>query len=112
MPLIFTLARNLLLTVILEGIPVALIFRRWREIRCCILVNVMTNPALNFLVLVLCGPLALPYWPVTAVLEGSAVAAEAWGYRSVCENLSRARAVLLSAGLNALSFGVGLLLSR
>ena len=26
MPLIFTLARNLLLTVILEGIPVALIF--------------------------------------------------------------------------------------
>lgn len=109
MALALLLLRNLLLTVIVEGAAIALIFRRWNVLFYSALANVLTNPALNVLVLVLCGPLSLPYVPVVALLELAAVAAETWAYHGLIP-LSRPKAAALSFFLNALSFGVGLLL--
>ncbi len=103
------LLRNLLLTAAVEGAAIALIFRRWNVLFYSVLANVLTNPALNVLVLALCGPLSLPYVPVVALLELAAVAAETWAYHELIP-LPWPRSAALSIFLNALSFGTGLLL--
>lgn len=110
MALALLLSRNLLLTVVVEGAVITLLFRRWNALFYSVLANVMTNPALNVLVLALCGPLRLPYVPVVAVLELTAVAAETWAYRELFP-LPWLKAAGLSLLLNALSFGVGLVIS-
>ncbi len=110
MELALLLLRNLLLTVAIEGAAVALIFRRREAILYSAVVNVMTNPILNVLVIGLCGLLSLPYAPVTATLELAAAAAEAWAYHALLP-LPWPKSAGLSLLLNALSFGTGLLIA-
>ena len=110
MALPLLLLRNLTLTILLEGAAVGLIFRRLPPLLYSVLANVMTNPALNVAVILLVGNARLPYWPCVLTLELAAVLAEAWAYRSLLPSLGRGKPLLLSLGLNALSFGVGMLI--
>lgn len=102
--------RNLVLTVLIEGAAVGVIFRRWKEVYYSLLCNLLTNPALNLLIILLVSGFKLPYWPVVAVLEITAVVVEAVVYLLLCDGLTRLKAALLSLGLNGLSFAVGTLL--
>lgn len=77
----------------------------------CLLANLLTNPALNLLLIALYNRLSGLFWPALILLELAAVAAEAWAYRSMT-NWPRRRAFLLSLGLNAASFGLGWLIMR
>lgn len=106
MALALLLLRNLLLTVVVEGAVITLLFRRWNALLYSVLANVMTNPALNVLVLALCGPLRLPYAPVVAALELAAVIAETWAYHELFP-LPWLKSAGLSLLLNAWSFGAG-----
>lgn len=110
MTLLLLLLKNLILTILLEGAAIGLIFRRLPPLLYSVLANVMTNPALNLAVVLLVGNARLPYWPCVLPLELAAVLAEAWAYRSLLPSLGRGKPLLLSLGLNALSFGVGLLI--
>ena len=110
MELVATLIKNLLLTIIIECALIALILRRREAVLAGVLANLLTNPALNLVTIVLCGNLSLPYLPVVVPLELAAVAAEVWVYASL-PGLSRVRAWLISFFLNAASFSTGLVLS-
>ena len=99
-----------LLTLIIEE-ALLLIARRPRLHYACLLANLLTNPALNLLLLLIGGPFPRLYWPALVLLELAAVAAEAWVYRSLTD-WPRRRAFLLSLGLNAASFGLGALILR
>ena len=100
----------LLLTLAIdEGL--LLIARSPRLHYACLLANLLTNPALNLLLIALYNRLPGLFWPALILLELTAVAAEAWAYRSVM-NWARRRAFLLSLGLNAASFGLGSLILR
>ena len=77
----------------------------------CLLANLLTNPALNLLLIAVSRRLPLLFWPALLLLELAAVAAETWAYRSVT-GWPRRRAFLLSLGLNAASFVLGALILR
>lgn len=77
----------------------------------CLLANLLTNPALNLLLIAVYHRLPRLYGPALPVLELAAVAAEAWVYCSLTD-WPRRRAFLLSLGLNAASFGLGWLILR
>lgn len=77
----------------------------------CLLANLLTNPALNLLLIALYNRLPGLFWPSLILLELAAVAAEAWAYRSMM-NWARRRAFLMSLGLNAASFVLGSLVLR
>lgn len=109
MELPLLLLRNLSLTILIEGAAIGLIFRKLPPLLYSALANLMTNPALNLSLVLLVGNARLPYWPCVAVLELAAVAAEAWAYSALLPSLGRGKPLLLSLGLNALSFTVGLL---
>ena len=108
MPYPVTLLLALLLTEAIE-IPVCLLFGlRKKELLVVLLANLLTNPAVNVLYLLatLCTP--LPRVLVIAVLEVSAVVTEWLIYRSLTEAKHPFR---MSLAANAVSYGVGLLLT-
>lgn len=100
----------LLLTLAIEE-ALLLIARSPRLHYACLLANLLTNPALNLLLIALYNRLPRLYGPAVPLLELAAVAAEAWVYGSLT-NWPRRRAFLLSLGLNAASFGLGWLIMR
>ncbi len=107
-----SLARALALTSAVEGLLVLLIFRRWRYVYYSVLCNLLTNPALN--VLLSLGVFALGayvYTPLLILLELAVLLIEAYVYRLLC-GFSSARALTLSALLNASSFCAGLLIQK
>ncbi|MBP7402839.1 MAG: hypothetical protein KBA30_09505 [Clostridia bacterium] len=83
------------------------LFRRWDFVYYSLLGNLLTNPALNLLLLLavrMAG--AAAYWPALAVLEAGAVTVEAVVLRMLC-GFSPCRALIVSLMLNVLSFGAG-----
>lgn len=98
---------NLALTAVIEGALILLICRRSRYVYYSLLCNLLTNPALNFL-LMLYGSLVgeRGYMLVMLCLEVAAVLVEAAVYRTLCE-LTFWRALGMSALLNAASFLLG-----
>lgn len=109
MPYPVSLVLALLLTIVLE-MPVCLLLGlRKKELFIVLLVNVMTNPAVNVLYLLAGLYTRIPRVVVIAVLEVSAVIAEWIVYRLLTE---AKRPLLISLAANAVSFGVGLLITN
>lgn len=100
----------LLLTLVIE--EALLLPARSRRLHyACLLANLLTNPALNLLLIALSLWRPQLFWPALLGLELVAVAAETWAYRTVMD-WPRRRAFLLSLGLNAASWGLGWLIQR
>jgi hypothetical protein len=99
-------------TIVLE-VAVALIFgyRKWRELACVVLVNVFSHPLLCYLVWIIRTSRPLPaYDPIVILLEAGVVVLE---WQLLCYALPRyrkQRLFLLSAAMNAASYGAGLIL--
>jgi hypothetical protein len=89
--------------------------RGWRALSAVALVSVVTNPALNLTLVALraAGMLGSPvaYWSAVAALELLVVLAERRLLTWALGGSSR-RMLLVSAAMNAASFGVGIVLSR
>lgn len=100
----------LLLTVSAEGIVISLIYRKKNYFWYSVLCNLVTNPALN-LIMLLCSPYlsrAMGYC-LLALLELIAVVTEGIIYRALIQK-SLTRCILLSLALNAVSFLAGVIL--
>ena len=98
----------LCLTVIAEGLVMRLLSRSWRFVYYSLLVNLLTNPALNVLLIVAASLFgASAHLPVLIVLELLAIAVEALVYQRLCD-YSTGKAFAVSALLNAVSFALGL----
>ena len=104
-----TLATALALTLLIE-VPVAWLrgLKGRRALGAVVLVNVITNPAINYVLLVV-GRLASNrvYWVAVAVLEVLVVLAE-WRLLLWVLGGSPRRLLVTSALMNAASFTVGL----
>ena len=99
---ISTFVISLGLTLLFE-IPFAYLFgvRGRHDLKLAVLVNVLTNPAV-----VLLKAMGLPI----LLLEGAAIAVEAFWYHQCGENIRRP--VLLAVCANAFSYSIGVLLNR
>ena len=99
-----------LLTLLIEE-ALLLPARSLRLHYACLLANLLTNPALNLLLIAVYRLLPRLFVPALLLLELAAVAAETWAYRSMLD-WPRRRAFLLSLALNAASFVLGSLILR
>ena len=98
----------LCVTVTAEGLVMRLLSRSRRFVYYSLLVNLLTNPALNVLLIVAASLLdASAYIPVLITLELLAIAVEALVYRKLCD-YSTGKAFAISTLLNAVSFALGL----
>ena len=108
MEYLISLSAALLLTLAIE-IPVCLLMGiRKKGLWIVLLANVMTNPAVNVLCLLGKRYTPLPVFAVIAVLEIAAVVVEWIVYRLLTD---ARRPFLVSLVANAVSYGVGLLLT-
>jgi len=99
----------LLATIIIECTAVLIIFRKKAYAYYCLLCNVLTNPALNLLLLVYVNYFGMrAYYPVLAVAEIAVVFIEAAVYNYLCR-FGWLKSIMLSAFLNALSLSAGLI---
>lgn len=102
----------LLFTVVIEGIVMLLLTRSGRWVYCSILCNLVTNPVINLVLMLIrrsSGSDAL-YLTATAVGEVLVLIAEAHLYRFMT-GAARRRCYLLSAVTNLVSFTAGLVLN-
>lgn len=105
-----SLGVSLAITLAVELCFSLLLGKRGRALGFVALANVLTNPAVVCVSLVW-RALALPAYPgATAALEALAVFAEGFVYKKSREGFSRP--YLFSLAANAVSFGIGLILSR
>jgi len=101
----------LLLTVAVEGSAVLIIFRQKEYGYFCLLCNLLTNPALNLLLLVFVSLFgARVYYPVLIPAEIAVVFIEAAVYNYICR-FGMKKAIMLSAFLNSISFAAGVLIN-
>ena len=99
-----------LLTVATEGTAILIILRRKKYVYYSLLCNMLTNPALNLLMLISVRLFGIKvYYPILAVLELAVVFVEAAVYNYICRFGMR-KSLRLSAFLNALSLSCGILL--
>ena len=109
----FIIVRNLLLTVLIEGVLVLVFVRKSETLYHSVLVNMLTNPIVN-LALIFWGsfvPLpAVPYYYIaTAFLEVAAVIME-WVLYYKMGDFALKKAFFASFFLNAASFSFGFLM--
>lgn len=109
MEILLTFAAALCLTVFTEGTGMYIWSRSKDWVFYSFLCNCATNPAVNLLAQLAYNYTELGYYGPLAVLEILAWAAEALIYMSLC-GFSRSKAMAVSAILNGLSFGMGLLI--
>ena len=107
---VFAIISALLITLIIEGAAILVIFRRKKYVYYSVLCNLLTNPALN---LFLAASVTVfgerSYYPVLIIGELAVVFVEAIVYMYICGFKMR-KSILLSALLNALSFAAGILI--
>jgi hypothetical protein len=101
-----------LLTLLLElAVAVILGYRKRRELACVVLVNVITHPLLHCIVWVVRSFRYLPARdPIAVVLEVGVVVVE---WQLLCyalPNYRKRNLLVLSATMNAVSYGAGLIL--
>ncbi|MDO4568368.1 MAG: hypothetical protein Q4B99_05340 [Clostridia bacterium] len=97
------------LTAAVESAAVCLLSRSAETVKCSLLCNLLTNPALNALLALAVYALGMwAYLPVLVLGEAAALFIEAYLYRRVCGE-TRGRALLLSAVANAASLSAGAL---
>lgn len=102
------LTGNLALTLLLEECILLLWFRSKRMLYACLLCNLLTNPALNVLLILLVQWLGgLAYLPCLLVLEAGAILAEGWVYMRMCR-LRYLSAWGISAVANVISVLAGM----
>ena len=113
MSLVPILLKNLLLTVLIEGALVLIFVRKKETLYHSVLVNMLTNPLVN-LVLISWGsfvplPIVPFYYIVTAILEIAAVITE-WLLYYKMGDFGIKKAFFASFLLNAASYSFGLLI--
>ena len=102
------MAKNLALTILIEGAVIAIAFRRSRAVYCSLLCNILTNPALNLIVIAMVGYFGVKYYYALVIpLEIAVFFIEAAAYRAVCGYSAR-RAAVASLSANGISFCAGL----
>lgn len=108
------LLRNLLLTVLIEGALVLVFVRDGKTFYHSVLVNVLTNPLVNLVLLLWASFVPLPavpyYYITTAFLEIAAVITE-WILYYKMGDFGIKKAFFASFILNAASYSFGLLLN-
>ncbi|OQB20274.1 MAG: hypothetical protein BWY11_02510 [Firmicutes bacterium ADurb.Bin182] len=98
-------------TLVVEGIIIALWFRRRDFIYYSALCNLLTNPAMNLLLLIIIWYTGMGYYPVVLfVLEIAVLAAEALVIKLLC-GFRPAKALFVSFVVNAASLLTGLLIN-
>ena len=101
----------LLITVTIEGAAILIIFRQKRYVYYSFLCNLLTNPALNLILLITVRTLGEgSYYPTLLLSEIAAVFIEAAVYNYLC-GFGMRKSLLLSAFLNTLSFAAGVLIN-
>lgn len=101
---------NLGLTILTEGIVIALLFRRWDYIYYSVLCNILTNPALNLILLIVVKFAGVAYYtPTLIVLEITVLFIEAGVLKHLC-GLRYYKAITVSCLMNFTSFVVGVFL--
>lgn len=99
---------SLALTVFAEGVLTAIWFKNGRMVYFSVLCNLITNPALNILVIAAVSAFgAAAYVPAVTLMELAVVAVEAYIWRSLCR-FSWGKALWIAFITNLLSFGAGL----
>lgn len=111
---VFLILRNLVLTVLIEGALVFVFARKTETLRHSVLVNMLTNPIVN-LVLIFIGSFKISegnsvYYIALAVLETAAVITE-WLLYYKMGDFGIKKALFASVLLNAASFSFGLLIN-
>jgi len=101
-------AAALALTIIIEGVAMYIWSGNRDWVYYSFLCNCMTNPAVNLLAQLAYNYTDLGYYGPLAVLEFLAWAAEGLVYMRLC-SWKWGRALAVSAVLNGLSFGAGML---
>jgi len=101
-------AVNLLITSLVEGLAIFLLYRKWDFTYYSLLCNLLTNPAMNLLLFLAVKTLGSSFYGTAlVVLEITVVLVEAFIYK-LLGGLKITRALLLSALLNVLSYLCGL----
>ena len=109
--LYLAILRPFLLTVAIECAAVLIIFRQKEYVYYCLLCNLLTNPAMNLLLILFVSIFRMSvYYPVLIPAEIAVVFVEAVVYDYIC-GFGMRKAVILSAFLNAISFAAGILLN-
>ena len=99
---------SLAITVFAEGVLTAIWFKNGRMVYFSVLCNLITNPALNILVIAAVSAFgAAAYVSAVALMELAVVAVEAYIWRSLCR-FSWGKALWIAFITNLLSFGAGL----
>jgi len=103
---------SLLITIAVEGIAILVLFRRKDYFYYSVLCNLLTNPALNLVLMITVKAFgASVYYPVLLLAEVAVVFVEAALYKYL-SGLNMKKCIMLSAFLNALSFAAGVLLNN
>ena len=109
----FILIKNLLLTVLIEGALVLIFVRKKETLYHSVLVNMLTNPLVNLLLIFWANFAPFPEVPgfyiTTAFLEIAAVATE-WILYCKMGDFGIKKAFFASLMLNAASYSFGLLI--
>ena len=101
---------NLLLTCIFEGITIYLIFRKREYIYYSFLCNMLTNPAVNLILIFSYKIFGHNSYYISLIfLELMVVVVEAYIYLLLC-NFRMQKALLLSLLLNSISYALGVVL--
>jgi hypothetical protein len=100
---------NLLATILIEGLVMLLLFRRWDFVYYTCLCNLLTNPALNLLLLTVVHVWGTGFYAITLALgEVMAVLLEGIVLSKLCL-FSFKKALAISLLMNAASFLAGLI---
>ena len=105
---VFTLILALLLTLVIE-VPIGyLMIRSKTAVTPLILINILTNPALNALLMILFALTEsyIAYWTAVIIGEIAVFVGEGFLLRALC-NLSLKRALVISTVLNICSLFLG-----
>ncbi len=99
----------LLFTIGIEAIPLLFLKPRKQWVPTGLLCNVLTNPLLNTLRILIYSlyPNEHLLWILTLCMEVLVVLGEGWFYRELV-HVSTKKALLVSSLCNCLSFGIGL----
>ena len=101
---------NLFLTILVEGVVTALLFRRLEFVYYSLLCNILTNPALNLVLLFVTHFMGAAYYGAALlILELTAVFIEAHVLKLLC-GFPFTKAVAVSGLMNVLSCMAGLLI--
>lgn len=105
--IVIKLLSALAFTILIEGIVVVVITRKANALFVSVACNLLTNPLINVILIVVSIYEINLYYPLMAVLEILVVIAEYFIYR-IATDESKKRCVIISVAANVLSFAIGM----